>query len=786
MAELPIDGESKITAVEDRFDYKTRLQREYIMSQEAIERLRPLLWDCVEKAETFIVAPRQREALALYAKILDWKYFGQPGDPLPKGLVVTSERGDTSYDSTIPYMDEALDVGLSEQLEDLGLGLVRVTTFAELTKDKRVTEVVDLNFDILLHSPQFAAMAGFDHDLPHMSHEKLTQAQRAVREAQIEQSVRAQYGLVSGEMIIPGSAPGIAMKRSLYGLDDETAPRKTKEDTSTNGVERFKEYLKPFFKEELDGKVFDQNSELNVRLYDKIAQHFVDHIGYSKYETVPFLNNYVSEAIAVAYSGKFKSMSEVMREAWLSCKNSTIHSAFIGEHNDEFISSNWERTLLLDPTFDSIKDKTETDPRVLLDHDREWARIFKKDAMIVSDASIERMKNRSIGNVAKFDKSSQRVGGRIVVLETGYSEMTTELNPDMSITLYKECQPFVPGYVLVGSAKQADETYKYDFVKDENGDPYTECNIEIDKNDTSELANIYASIGLGDLADSLQSAKKLTISDLAMHIQRNSVYAKASTHSKHRTDNLWDFKPLVENGKLHVQCTGAAQFLMHTLNELYGSSSSGIVTGDTTLHSNWADITAAGHAQVSFNFDDEYYILDATPSASGRVPRKKLFTRIKKMKKPAKKQNITIPEQSIEQIPEVEELVQVRQLEQQIDVYTVVTQMIESCEALLVASFEQPNNKKLYETLKKLPEHDVVRRTYELLRRYRLGKISTEDLSASSRYIKKIATADEPIQRKLRLQQYPQPLMEQLVRFVDDLERLDKQVAFEKPVNTPK
>ena len=50
--------------------------------------------------------PEQQAALNCFHDIIAWAWFGKPGDPLPKGLVMTHEYGETSLhlDSRIPYV----------------------------------------------------------------------------------------------------------------------------------------------------------------------------------------------------------------------------------------------------------------------------------------------------------------------------------------------------------------------------------------------------------------------------------------------------------------------------------------------------------------------------------------------------------------------------------------------------------------------------------------------------------------------------------------------------------
>lgn len=180
---------------------------------------------------------------------------------------------------------------------------------------------------------------------------------------------------------------------------------------------------------------------------------------------------------------------------------------------------------------------------------------------------------------------------------------------------------FLPGHepVIPGFEITANKGTQWAFRRTTT-DPYAGADrVDISPAGLERLASGYRDIGLTELAAELtacqQNAEPVSISRLQTLVATHSRYTfLASDESLSNQSGLpaiEDFRHCIRNGKLNVQCNGAANFLGASLELAFPGGTAGTIGG---LALGPADrITANEHAQTAFCHEGFLYILDATP-----------------------------------------------------------------------------------------------------------------------------------------------------------------------------
>ncbi len=155
------------------------------------------------------------------------------------------------------------------------------------------------------------------------------------------------------------------------------------------------------------------------------------------------------------------------------------------------------------------------------------------------------------------------------------------------------------------------------FAYDANHDPYTPARVPLPEGSIDQLIAVYKEAGLDELACLVDQGSIRTVDQLVRTLAQGADYAQRGNGTRITTKTLGDLAEAYkdEEGRLNYQCSGAAQLLKLSLQELYGENSVSVITG-SVLPPGSDTIGAVGHAQVKFESPDDgcVYYLDATPA----------------------------------------------------------------------------------------------------------------------------------------------------------------------------
>lgn len=230
--------------------------------------------------------------------------------------------------------------------------------------------------------------------------------------------------------------------------------------------------------------------------------------------------------------------------------------------------------------------------------------------------------------VARVERRTPDTASRLIMTEYSPTDIPEyDESYDMRITvkdnessiakLGKDKALLLPGYQATAYDPNTNTWY---FKKVEH-DPYRGAEtVLIDGVDTEGLAGALRSIGLDAMAEVIESSTNLSLKELEQLVATNSNYSfdtSLPAITAYTSDGIDQFKELVRDGRLQVQCDGANAFL-HTLIRQYTKDKalmplSGYVLGQGKK------VSAVQHAQVGYTHKGKLYILDATPATNVRI-----------------------------------------------------------------------------------------------------------------------------------------------------------------------
>ncbi|HUD06958.1 MAG TPA: hypothetical protein VMR34_03665 [Candidatus Saccharimonadales bacterium] len=783
----------------EQVDYVASLQELYVASDEAIEVCRPKLWTAAERVSATLLNPDQQRAVALYAGVLDWHYFGKPNDPIPEGMVLTVESdGDPgiSLDYRIPYINDQLG-SLGTRIAEAGMNDGLAPYFKEMKERRPLVQKVIKDF--ILNSAEYQLLSSFDDAIVQAEPSPLNPYWRQIRETQIEQALREKYGVEPDETISLGSPMHLELRRDLYQLDRETMVTPEVPDESSSALQRARAYLTPFIATEFE----DDHDELRFGriLYDPGNGLYVAGEGEDDEDAIDELWDYCTQAsrkmspnifvgdeklreIAIGFmkiamevildprsSGSYQKILETAVDQAINYNLDDLNETIYPSPSNYIYGSLQSPLLTRSPTGETY----DYDQVRSLSHRRytsreNWGDVFGSKSRLATAEQLWRDENFQAGQVEKYAPANYRTEMRLIQTRERIEPMgARSTEEDLVITLSMRAEPgivpYIPGYELVSISPFYD---RYGFRVDPEGDPYQTCQVVINKERREKLYRNYESIGLAELAQQVEARSRLTVSELASLIRSASIYHVPEKMSGLGSDDplsssmtyldvFGSFSKVVLSGKLHVQCTGAASFLKESLGIAFGLGSSAITSGNNVINPTNDFISMAGHAQTVFTHNGKQYILDSTPShTSGERPGGAIEETdyyVQNRKAPlAPKLVLADHDREVltrEPLPE-------KTLDEQIT--NLVDSMVERSKIV----FGLPNNQKLYELLIKLPASDPARSTFELLLQAQRGKLSFEEIKTKAEYVSACSEATPDTRMRMGFGQYTVSYLEQL------------------------
>lgn len=791
----------------ERRDYVAELQELLTVSDAVVAECRPKLLETGQHVMATLVNPDHQQALEAYLSVCDWRYFGRPGDPLPKELAVYYEYGKYYIDlnSTIPYLQGSANTALPKLLEHAGIEHSLQSHYDELTARK--PGIRSLLRDCVLTSDVYQFLASFDAPSLQQRHVPLTPYWRLIRETQIEQSLRIRHGYTDDTPIQTGSHIDTELRRAKHRLDDEQHPTVTFAQNEQTGVLRARTYLWPYLEEAFIancedsglgrskrlGKIgsthgtyvlYDETGTDSVMLYE-VAERVAETLLDTHFTGAPELHETMSMFLVYAIHDIFdlslgsslatilddgaKEISQVMTEYLIDTRGiyplrETSYDTYMLGHAPSHVPFETSRT-----HYDDYHDS--------------WPGSVDTSAHLIAAREQRRQSRKAIGQVLAYGPHNYRVPLRILqnrVITRADHEMPPGTPEDLIIRMtsqqsYKQA-PFIPGYTL---SRLDRNTNTYGYAVNPEGDPYAPCEVRLSAEQQSQLTQSYRQIGLTALADAIHAQPGITVDDLTRAVQSHAVYhLPAETNQTFdRSDNpleepdtrissLHSFAPLVRDDRLFVQCTGATQFLKHSLAEIFGEQSVATISGNA-IAEHEVVISALGHMQTVFVHGNRQYILDATPAMPGRRD-KEAHT------PPATERKVSRHSPETPQLhykarrreATHDESAQPKTIEER------AGELLRSLVEISKITLNQANEQRLYRHIVTLPRDNIVRRTFQSLLRAKEGLVDTEALTATLEYLQACRTADHAMRVRLGFADYPQGYIDHLFYKLWDLEQI--------------
>lgn len=777
------------------------LRRLCTVSGETAARLRPQLWSLAERVAAMTANPEQQRAIGKYAGMIDWYLFWQPGESTPRGVVLSDceeHKPELSLDFREPWLNQG-SYRIGGQLQKIGLGAIVETAFEELKS--RSADIQTAISQIVIASPEYQLVAAFDKPQRKPDEAPLSPYKRAARISQIERTIRDQFGLRPDQPIMPNSPPGYELGRGIYHLDDETEARPLSVRSGRDAVLRAQAYFKPHVmrafeesgehrfdaftylvsdgglyiraKEAVEGNRHYQSYEFVNQAAKKISNSISSTPEEIRYFTALFLGWVIEDIMdprTTANLGEIlaNQASQLAKDFFRDLENN-ITSVYdgVGSYKRD------PMVVLLRQPWGEVVDRAQLDEA--LDQQKragyyDWHKQFQPKVDSLPLAQIESRRRNSLGYVRRYEPANFRISQRLLLFQQQQVMLPISAQQeDIVITLSLKGDhgsvPIILGYKPVSHDP---DSGRWGFTVDPNGDPYTACLVPVPMGQRQSLAASYEQIGLLQLAEEIAAPTHLTVSELVELIWRQSdpIISKSGQQSKIIVK--WDdWADLVHNGRLRVQCTGAARFLQQSHDLVFGRGSAGVVSGHA-ISGNNALISKIGHMQVVSPHHGRQYILDATPPrpyswlhrgkrlAVARIP----FVQQNSAHAPrlayADHRPMNRGSQSEPSKPFSERVADMRR---------------DLTERLKVA-FDLPTDKALYDYVVHLPPHDPARQALTLFMRFTNGAITMEQRQEIIGNLERWSEADPALRQKYGVGHYSVDFLENLHDDATDLEAL--------------
>lgn len=806
MSELEHESRFERLPVPELYEAARVLVDAFTLSSELAEELRPQLWTIGEKVANQVIEPEKRNAIALLTGIIDWYWFSAPEQETPPGMVLLhyddQETSTPAVDQRIPYMNRSISNVVQEfrltGMQELEAAILR--NF--MGREPEINQAVQA---IIKGSAEYALLKSFDDPRQKPEESPLNPFWRQVRERQIEDDVRKRHALDNGYSIAAHTQAGQDYRRLLHQLDQETMVNPQRPTSHNDAVLRARSYALPFIAaayEERVGQHFDcvyyeEGTGLCVRggnedegpelyEYSQIAAYdMAKQLGLTEKQLRFIPEMFLEYAIeSIVDPRQTDTLASILEEAIVRATNHVydiLVSGIVphfGSYPDVYGGHHSEVIALLrqpqGPIFDgkSIDSLQQRSRYEVADYD--WHNTFRTMSNFSTEGELYLRSQTQHARVESYGPSNFRVPARLVGSHRREHDLPRDHeSTDLVITMDAfrtnlEEVPVIPGYMLVSERHDMYDT-SYGFVVDQEGDPYRDCHVVINAAKRKQLADYYRdTVSMPELADKVESHKRLTVKQLVDYIRDHSDYHLPHSLEGCRLDDeplttrtnyinaATGFSKFVVGGRLQTQCTGSAHFLRYSLSLAFGKGCAGVVVGHV-LQSTSPIINGVQHAQTIFNHAGKQFILDATPPANingtnyqpipgGDYTKRRIGARALQLDR-ADHKDIAVVQ------PKEKKIIT---LEQEVD------ELISGLRGLLRVAFDLPNDDQLFNHLIKLPQHDPARHAYETLVRFRAGSTGIEGIKEASGYLEKLSAADKENRRKVGFDHYSPDFVESL------------------------
>lgn len=727
------------------------------------------------------IHPADRQLISKAASIIRWEWFAQPGEPLPAGTAIDSsgfqvELLDRTHESKRFSVNQHLIGGCL--FEIAGIRDDIITDHLNPKIEKALATIVR-------EQPIYQLLHAVASDEPKQQDLPLSRAERMIRESQEEHDVRQKHGLSRNTPLRAHPDAHTRLQKRLYQLDEETIPKHA--DKQSDSRSRLLNFVLDVFNTMSHGI----NGEPIVKLgrsddgglTGTTQSGNSDWIGGLAYETsYDYCDQLDDKAITESYT---RSRAIIENLTYLLTANEHRSRDGIELLEAATLESSRGRRVFGALITRSISADIRT---YLLGIDAPvmgkrygFLESWKKpsntlSAQVHSVESLTHDKSRIIGQVYETSplQHGQTTAGRLIIPSDVHAQVTTSpgtydfmLRLNNHVVLGKGGAPFISGYKLVG---HDGERWFFEHV---NPDPYSGADqIKLETTQLQGFSDYCQTLGLRTLAKTLRSSAELSLTDMVSAIRESSDYTFDQSRALPRDTEELDFARLVDSdGRLQVQCTGAAAFLCHALKTVMPESKAVPISGVPIQHN--GVVALLGHAQVMLTLNGNQYILDATPASeffsatavpyasSGNTqngtPQPEQTNELANQTNHDGAQIITTTAQQHQE-----------QLEKQAqNVFARTKQQLKGHFNLPLAATDD----KLYEHVARLKKDaDPIRRVLELVLRREQEQDISRRLEQEKQYLLDMIDADTHVFQQIGVPRYTPTLLNMLLRTIEDLE----------------
>jgi hypothetical protein len=735
-----------------------------------------------------------REAVARHISHIELAIFSSGAMDLPDGLLIGGYTGYPSiqYDPSMPYMNEGVAGYVRSELRRHGAVEILEERYRQFETDASTVERARLITEAWTSSSVFEFFSAFESAGLLNNDAPLDVYWRTIRERQIDQTVRQRHGIRDNEVVQSGTQAHRELVRDVYRLDEETIKQPVT-DIQLSGIERARQYLIPYIIESLreSSDLSDNIDEIDIQF--TISEHLHSSMMSFKEASGEKRKLYIGRFLSpVARRIQELSIGDgVLKEiiqdrlrdllhAILDPKTKSLRDALeVSRTKGVLAQAKKELRFESTPLFGNLinhpqksffyefrGDSTGNNELRIAAATRNEKRypvedIFSNEAYVSTKSSQEERRMQTLA----WRKGSSN-GARLMTRQNGSIVLPDYAAlPDMTVKVDEnDFVPSFPGYTMVSVSPEGAYGFRYEKMND----PYVPCNIQIPEEKRLSLADEYDSVGLHNAAEQVRYLYGLTVENLVEILRRNSeyVYMSKGFHSR----NIYSLETISdivsEDGKLYVQCTGAAQVLKTSLEYAFGVGSANTISGYLSTESQQR-ISKLGHMQTTFKHKGKLFILDATPSGgSGRSAaapesigpeEKSLLRRIMARLTVAQPTDVENSVDAVEEIINMfneapREKVHISNIEatnQEIEspslpkIEDISPKLKIATLEYLKVYFDLPSDEALFKHLVKLPPHDPLRRSAEVALRAAKGTISVEEIAEAAHYLAVVAKSDQ-------------------------------------------
>ncbi len=734
-----------------------------------------------ELAVNSLLNKDQQTAVHAAADMLLWRWFGGADQPLPDSVALffgSENRLIYNPKSSIGVANPSAEQYLkswigNKEPERSGL-------FKGAALESYISAMPMHNF-----------LRSFLVEAPVIQELRLSDQERLARERQIEADVRHRYGMADGKPFERYTPAWKELQRHFYLLDEETSPRLDRKPSDPKA--KFEAWLlaeaqsrwssqHPSWYPNTGGppevkiiglaSITQDYSDFDMALradsfqlsngetlpFNSVMNGFMD----DQYETGPYTIPRLDAGLLEDFSANLLLKNMQYKQALAAA----VHS--VTERYLYFNNGQLDDSLLIAIRRPRGDIYTELPESYLRHNTLAIDKPQSNDVLVVSRERYSQDIHSTIGDV--LYRSRPQDAARLVDFQTFERvrqlplpksdklqdyDLVLQFDPKMELAVNDAKprdghgrEPYIAGFDLV--ATDGDKWY---FNRSEL-DPYEGSGqIKLEKNGIDLLRQKYSANGMTALAQALQGIETMSAADLASIIRQHSDYTfdtslpEFSKITSGMMVSIGAFTQFVRDGRVQMQCAGAATFLGYSLEiALEGSTA---VQSDGWLMTDSARLTAVRHAQTLLIYQGRQFLLDATPNADAAGGRSLDITGNFGRGRFGRRRSTAQAHREIENHPQLPHVATESPAEE-IEIEPPKTadlsellaehepQRIEACkervEQILSAVLDIPKQ-NLAEDLIKLSRDDPVYRAYEALHKKPPVGTRADQIAAAAEYI---------------------------------------------------